>query len=213
MNKRQQEILDELEHIAPTLLTLRQHRPMRVPDGYFGQNTEQLVAHVKALQQIKATADHQPLRTPDSYFSSFATNLIDRIKSEENLDVPTGHIVEHDHAARQGTGPITASGSWPVSRAMATAIAAMLTGAIILLALLLKPPMPSPGSISSIETIPTEALEIYVEGNIQAFDEQSFTPFMTEDDQFPFSEEEMTTEQLEEFLNEDIDLTTLEEML
>jgi hypothetical protein len=68
-----------------SLKQVNQNNPFTVPEGYFDELEQQIMASVK-LEEIKKTDPAQGFTVPENYFDELANNITARIKIEEALD-------------------------------------------------------------------------------------------------------------------------------
>jgi hypothetical protein len=94
--KTKDEILKELQEIAPKLALLEKTNPYKLPDGYFLNFKNVLIEKIKlgeAKFELKSIAPElskleisSANQIPEGYFSNFSTGLINKIRAQEALN-------------------------------------------------------------------------------------------------------------------------------
>src|SRR5688572_6587693 len=83
--KKQQDILNELQQQAPTLVPLLGINVFKVPEGYF-ENFSNSISDQLIAENLPAVSKSL-VSVPDGYFENFADSVLAKIKAETNISV------------------------------------------------------------------------------------------------------------------------------
>ncbi len=83
---QQDNILNELQELSPTLSAIPRLNVFRVPEGYFDLLSTQLLLQVRAEQSALVTPEMNA-SVPQGYFDNLADNIIARIRKESLSEV------------------------------------------------------------------------------------------------------------------------------
>lgn len=120
--KKQRDILNELEALGSSLATQNIENVYVVPDGYFEGLAEAVMA------RIRQHADYQNSREELESLSP----LLSSLKKETPYSVPAGYFSQEVRIPAAGTGSKPAKVVSFSSRIMRYAVAAVITGALVL---------------------------------------------------------------------------------
>ena len=87
------DILNELKGLSPILLQLKENeKSVRVPNNYFEQLEDVVIAEIKAEGSILSSIKKEKIEVPSIYFDTLADTIISKIKAEEQT-IEQGKIV------------------------------------------------------------------------------------------------------------------------
>jgi hypothetical protein len=89
--KRDKTIQDKLKEIAPFLASLGKTNNLKVPEGYFEQNTPNLIEAIQIEEKVKElrklTGKMAKQAVPAGYFETFPSKIIARVNSGKEIKV------------------------------------------------------------------------------------------------------------------------------
>jgi hypothetical protein len=75
-----EEILKEISELSPVVANIPKRNPFSVPEGYFDQFSDSVLAKI-AINQVLKKSPGLPFEVPSGYFEGLADNILTRIKS------------------------------------------------------------------------------------------------------------------------------------
>lgn len=197
---RPREITDELKAIAPMLAEGFQRHPWSLPTGYFNQLEQQV--------RNRITVKHQ---VPEGYFEQLPDQVMARIRASEqaqaipSTNTPSANRTAEAQPVRPQAKVFVLS---PQLRwAAAAAIVAIISLALI--RLLNTPESNTPNA--TLSTTPDEAIANYVMENIDQWNTEELAKHADISDITLI--DSTATQNLEEYLIQDTDISELEDLL
>ncbi len=218
MTDSNRNIKDELARIAPELAPiLAKDSGFRVPDRYFAENPEKMIS----LARIRETdRKESPFRVPDDYFETLSERLQSRISTEEgNEDLPSDYFENLPSAILQKIRKEEQSDNEKASGRIinlqirrALAVAALISGLAFAIWAIVNKPSVSPEK--QISEVSTSELENYLSDQIEYLNDDELSSILSTDSEYlPASGGTDTDEgEFEDYL-ENVDLTTIEDIL
>jgi len=151
----QQDILNELEAVAPTLFKLKEkEQSLSVPEDYFENLADVIVFQAKDENSILSALKKERIEVPANYFDTFGDNILSAIKKEEkNIALP------------KQQGKI-------VSLFKRVAIAASIVGAVFMVKQIQQPAIVTNDCADGIACLTQEEIYNYMNANSHEFDVQ-----------------------------------------
>lgn len=151
----QQDILNELEAVAPTLFKLKEkEQSLPVPEDYFENLADVIIFQAKDENSILSALKKERIEIPANYFDTFGDNVISAIKKEEtNVVLP------------KQQGKI-------ISLFKRVAIAASIVGAVFMVKQIQQPAIVTNDCADGIACLTQEEIYNYMNANSHEFDVQ-----------------------------------------
>ncbi|GEM_PF-3113562 len=219
---------EELKRTAPRLAALLQRQnPFRIPDGYFEENLKKLPLLTAESPTPDFADGRKPFRLPEDYFENPDERILSRIKdSEESREsaLPEGYFESLPHKiinriheeekaveVRKGAGRIRMIRSRTIR---ALAAAAVLAGLVLSYGILTRQSSEEK-VIAGLNSVSTAELESYLTDQLDHLNEEELNTVIDPDESLmPDYEKELINEdELQDFILEDMDITTIEDIL
>jgi len=219
---------EELKRTAPRLAALLQRQnPFRIPEGYFEENIKKLSLLTAETSAPGFAEGGKPFRLPEDYFENLDKRILWRIKESEEsgeselpkeyFETLPGKIINRIHEeekageAKKGAGRIRMIRSRAVR---ALAAAAVLAGLVLSYGILTRQSSEEK-VIAGLNSVSTAELESYLTDQLEHLDEEELNTVIDPDESLmPDYEKELINEdELQDFILEDMDITTIEDIL
>ncbi len=219
---------EELKRLAPRLTALlKKQNPFRVPDNYFEKNLKKLQSLTSDTPDPEFADPRKSFRIPEDYFESLDERILSRIKKSEangQDEVPERYFESLPdkilNRVREEQAPLAGETGGRRSRIVrinwirTLAAAAVISGLVLTYGILARQSNESK-VIAGLNSLSTAELETYLTNHLDNLDEEELNTVIDPNgSMMPDNEEELLKEdELEDFLLEDMDLTTIEDML
>lgn len=222
------EVLKELETVAPRLAAIAKVNPFLLPEGYFDTLDAELSKSLGHQTPNRLPTD-DPFKVPLGYFDELPERIIDQVSGEEPelgevleagkslqpFQVPAAYfdqLPERILQAAKQQSPAKVISLWPRLRIVAAGAA--IVSAVVLTFSLYNNRVPEPAPPTS-EITPQEINE-YLLANVDDFSEAQIAQFVGEEKLNTITLEDsydLTDSEIEDYLLDEIELYELEEGL
>lgn len=219
---------EELKSLAPQLAALlKKQNPFRVPDNYFEENLKKLQSLTADTPDPEFADPGKSFRIPKGYFEGLDQRILLRIKESEESrqnEVPEGYFESLPdkilNRVRKEQAPSASETGERTSRIVrinwmkTLAAAAVIAGLVLTYGILTQQSNESK-VIAGLHSISTAELETYLTSQLDHLDEEEINTVIDLNESMMLEKEKelLNEDELEDFLLEDMDITTIEDIL
>ncbi len=219
---------EELKSLAPRLAALlKKQNPFRVPDSYFEENLKKLQSLTAESPDPELADPRKSFRIPEDYFEGLDERILSRIKESEangQDEVPEGYFeslpdkilnrVREEQASPAGETGESSGRIVRINRIKTLAAAAVIAGLVLTYGILARQSNESK-VIAGLHSVSTAELETYLTDQLDNLDEEELNTVIDLNESMMMDNEKelLNEDELEDFLLEDMDITTIEDIL
>ena len=219
---------EELKNLAPRLAALlKKQNPFRVPDNYFEENLKKLQSLTSDTSDPEFADPRLSFRIPEGYFESLDERILSRIKesgANGQDEVPEGYFeslpdkilnrVREEQASPAGETRERRSRIVRINWIKTLAAAAVISGLVLTYGILVRQSNESK-VIAGLNSVSTAELETYLTNQLDNLDEEELNTVIDLNESMMLDNEKelLKEDELEDFLLEDMDITTIEDIL